>query len=555
MKHTEILSQHPVTAVAVFVAAALLTVSAWQASLLVVMAVWTVAVLRVVGYRATLSPSTIALYLVLGALLQLVVVPSPSRLVVPLFSTEELFGEHPILAGLLLTAEFAILLAPVIIALFRIRINVMTSVADAFLLAFATALGAQLPGALIQTGLGSQNVESVFPFLWSGVFAYWCGIVALVWAVTLRGIRRKRFAAGPAVVVLLYVANELTGRIPSLGFWESTLPDGGSLTFSPATANLSAWIALLALAAFTWAEDDWVSQALPGSGRRYELRGFGLERQHRIVEAELMHSSGDPHVERIERQLRASILETRAEQDVPDRTRRVAVAAAPWILIVLLLVLFPKLPSSVTGPIWSLLTLAPPGPRLPTFLNMLLMGILVWRYLPAMDSAAAAEGDANGRLQSVGRQAILHLSMGSVFLVLSNVDLAGFVGLSGSTPSWGDLGLGQQELTTLLLLFATAASGLADDDVPMRATVTLRARSRNALKLAQAPVVVWLGMIVGEAAFAAVRGMGPGDYATAVLAAVITAASSFVIALLLRLSVARLGDLLTAPARGSEQTT
>jgi len=172
---------------------------------LLVMLGWTAVVLRVLGIRATLSARTLATYLLVGVLLELVVAPF-LRNGIAAYVTAAEWSEKPILAGLLSTTNLVLILVPVILFLFRTRIHVMTSVADAFLLAFATGVGTDLPRLLIVTGLRSITVERS-PFLVGDAYSYWVGLVALVLAVGLRFLRQRQIAFGFALVVFFYLAN------------------------------------------------------------------------------------------------------------------------------------------------------------------------------------------------------------------------------------------------------------------------------------------------------------------------------------------------------------
>src|SRR2546426_1091871 len=107
------------------------------------LALWTLAVLRVLGLRATLSGRTLGTYLLLGALLGMIAIPLVRELGAP-------YGEQgPYVNEVLSLGDQALLLIPVLWYLFFRRAHEVTSVADAFLLAFAVGFGFDLVGALL----------------------------------------------------------------------------------------------------------------------------------------------------------------------------------------------------------------------------------------------------------------------------------------------------------------------------------------------------------------------------------------------------------------------
>src|SRR5258708_23386039 len=187
---------------------------------LLVRAVWAVAILRLLGARATLGWRTSAVYGVLGALTGVVLTPLPTRFFFP-------YSSGGLLASFLgsLTIQLASV-GPVLAGLFLRKPYLATSVADAVLLAFITGFGFDLASATLVASAGSNAIEA-FGFLppWQFVtrtgavpgYAYWSGLLALALAAALRFQRRRMVALGIAAAALLCVTMEQTALLTDAG--------------------------------------------------------------------------------------------------------------------------------------------------------------------------------------------------------------------------------------------------------------------------------------------------------------------------------------------------
>jgi hypothetical protein len=189
------------------------------------LALWTLLLIRVGAARATLSRRTFLLFLLQGAFLGTI----GMRLIQRLFDPTGLWIHNPWITFLVTLSWMLSLLAPVRILLTG-RMSRMTSVADAFLLAFAIGFGFDLCGALLAASMALHPLKGLWlfppwqftgdmiwystadsgspPFIQHLVFAgygYWAGLAALVRAATLRFVRKPRLSWCIQGAVLLWV--------------------------------------------------------------------------------------------------------------------------------------------------------------------------------------------------------------------------------------------------------------------------------------------------------------------------------------------------------------
>src|SRR5579871_242296 len=127
---------------------------------LILLACWTIALVRLASTRATLSGRTFFIYFLQGAFLGIVGVRLVQRLFVPYSQS----AHGPVIILLIALAWQASLLAPVWILLTD-HLSRVTSVDDAFLVAFAMGFGFDLCGALTAAATASYALPglSLFP--------------------------------------------------------------------------------------------------------------------------------------------------------------------------------------------------------------------------------------------------------------------------------------------------------------------------------------------------------------------------------------------------------
>ena len=154
----------------------------------VLVAIWTLVVVRLVAGRATLSDRTFATFLALGVLLGCLGGPASQKLFAP-------YGEDgPWIALLVALARQAVLLAP----LFMLRALPAIGVADGFVLGFLIGFGYDLAAAVLAAVAAStpfSALQWIPPFsaqtdsLTVSGYSYWTGLVALAYAAARRFIR------------------------------------------------------------------------------------------------------------------------------------------------------------------------------------------------------------------------------------------------------------------------------------------------------------------------------------------------------------------------------
>jgi hypothetical protein len=471
---------------------------------LILLAAWTVLLVRLVCIRATLSDRTFLIYLLQGAFIGTV----GMRMIQRLFDPYASYALSPWIALLVALTWQLSLLAPVRLLLTN-RVSRVTSIADAFLLAFAIGLGFDLCGALLATNSAAQPFAglSLFP-PWqystaNATFAgygYWTALPALARSASLRFVRKRWVSAVAEGAVLLWVAMDaaVTTKIAESAPDQGILHSMRLVTFQGAYTAWIAWIALIALSAW---EARWIAKAIPASApARYqtldELRallrvlvrmrfseykqlsaGFRHRRQLAIARAELSFTPTDPSVAKIVsdlEQLRPA--ETAA---APASAGRQAGAKGlralrhlhwgyTWGLLVFLFFLLPQLPDKLGQNVgtlaWNALTFPFPviSISLPIVSAVLLL-VLFRRYVLAAGKLTVGE-DINDLMQFRSEQTVLRMCLGMIVLLLLYDSLPTLYPIPNLVAAFEHASLPTltpPQWTTLLLLFAVGISGLS----------------------------------------------------------------------------------------------
>jgi hypothetical protein len=200
---------------------------------------------------------------------------------------------------------------------------------------------------------------------------------------------------------------------------------------------------------------------------------YRLRRQISIARAQLVQEKQDRQLQRMVRELEEQMQQAQTELIAPAKTKGNIRAlqflqaarfqsAIGWVALACLLLVVPQLPEAMSNSIWSylnlqiqVLTLSVP------LLNTILMVVLLWRYVVAAGGAGPKADDA---VQFEAERILLNMCLGVILLVILYADLPTFYPF----PSLLAYCLGAllpeisaPHFVTLLLLFATAVSGLA----------------------------------------------------------------------------------------------
>jgi hypothetical protein len=502
---------------------------------LILFAAWTLLLIRFACVRATLSDRSFFIYLLQGAFIGTV----GMRMIQRLFDPYATFALSPWIALLVTLAWQLSLLAPVRLLLTN-RVSRVTSVADAFLLAFAIGFGFDLCGALLATGSASQPLTglSFFP-PWqystpTATFAgygYWTALPALARSATLRFVRKRWAARVIWGAVLLWVAMDAAATTKMA----ESAPDQGLIHYIGLVTfhgNFTAWIAWIALISLSVWEARWIVKATPASApARYQTLGevrallsallrarfrqynqlsseFRHRRQVAIAKAELSLAPSDSSIVKtvsdLER-LRPLEADPGAASSAQQAGAKASLAmrylggSYTWGLLVFLLFLLPLLPAKVAqnvgGFAWSALTL--PFPIISVsvpIVSVFLLVVLLRRYVLSAGKMTVGE-DMDDLMQFRSEQTLLKMCLGMSILILLYDQLPSLYPIpnlvvafqGGRLPDFNP-----QQWTTLLLLFAAGISGLTLrrskrwQRVPIeeRRTAVLRQLSSAAMALA-----------------------------------------------------------------------
>jgi hypothetical protein len=472
---------------------------------LILLAAWTMVLVRLAGARATLGDRTFLIYLLQGAFLGTV----GMRLIQRLFDPYGLLTATPWIVLLIATAWQLSLLVPVRILLTN-RLSRTTCVADAFLVAFAIGYGFDLCGALLAASSATQasvGLDLFPPWQFSNQaitfagYGYWTGLVGLARSASLRFVRKPWLSRCIQTGVLLWVAIDaavVTTTVES-GSPQGLLQDLGYFTLH---GQLAAWIAWVALLGLSFWEAAWVARAVPETAQnRYqvldELRALGsalmkgrlgeyrrltalfrLRRQVALGRAELSHAPGDTALAAAVRDLEERLHRTQATVDEPMQGKPPGLAtglfakgfwrtASFWrglssALLIFLVFVLPRFPVGPSALAWNVLTFS--FPFLPASLpiaSVILAFILFRRYVFAAGKLTVGE-DMDHVMQFRAEQTLLKMCLGMLVLLVLYTNLPSFyplpnlvaAGVHAQLPAFN-----ANQFSVLLLLFAVAVSG------------------------------------------------------------------------------------------------
>jgi hypothetical protein len=455
---------------------------------LLLLAIWTLLLVRALSLRATVSLRTLGTYLVLGAVLGPVALP-----VVHSFFNS--YGSYQVYHWPFVAVGVELLLlAPVLAFLFFRRAHQLTSVGDAFLLAFMVGFGYDLIAALTGVAGTSQlrsGVSYFPPFVFQSQnltvagFGYWSGLIALAIAAAARFLRTRAAIYIAAAIAAFWVAADISGLV-SL----QRAPTLLAAVFGNMTMHglMTPWLCLLALLGLSLWEGRWISTtggtgaaqglisqwsaaltALTG-GKLGDFRRLAqvsrLRRHRALAQAELSRAPSDPYLtaicQELDRQLLAAESAPAAAETAPllawakRRTLQLTLMAALIVIVFLL----PQIPA-LRDFFWRLSLLnAPLLPLNLSLLNCVLAVIIAWRYL----SSAAPAPDGSSGLQFRGEDTILQVSLFSVFVGLmygKTEDLYSLTSLPQLLGLASAPGYDHGQITTTMLLVAAVATGFS----------------------------------------------------------------------------------------------
>ncbi|MEE9233831.1 MAG: hypothetical protein V3U28_00125, partial [Candidatus Acidoferrales bacterium] len=393
-----------------------------------------------------MSERTYLTYLLVGASLGVLAMPLVRLLFAP-------YGEFWPYQRLLISMGWqAVLLLPVLNYLFRNGVYRVVSVADAFLLAFVTGFGFDLSSILFASTTATASIQGLSyfpPFVFAGAgyagagYGYWTGLVALGAVAMARFVRMRKLSFAVPVVLFLWVTLEQMSLFwppapPSL--LESLLAFFRKVTLQ---GQLTGWVALAGLVGLSIYESVWVSRLGAPTGTKFEVleehqelftvlvrrrfrryiqlkNFFGLRRQARIAQAECQAAANNEklraiaaHAERRMQQADPAHAEGRAET-VPSQPRipfwrgRLVRQLSPWIALVILLFLLPKIWPAAANFFWTIKLLHFQLGEFPGLLNVALMMILLYRYFV---SAGKPDSTADDVVRFHGEQGLLWMGL------------------------------------------------------------------------------------------------------------------------------------------------
>ena len=499
----------------------------------VLLALFTLAIMRALGARATLSNRTFFVFLAVGALIGPPSLQAAYRFFDPYNAWGDSFGRNFVIY----LVSHAIVLLPVYAYFFRKGVYRVASVADAFLLGFCTGFGYDLLCTGVAAAGATQRIQQLTafpPFTFdAGSFtlpgyAYWTAMAALATAFALRFLRSRTAALAIGGGVLAFFAAEHTAllRAPETsGHWFALLTIRGMLT---------PYLALVALVVCSFLEYQWVHrhgktdgpkklqvlselQALLNAimGMRFTdahllARRARLERNQEIVAAE-MAVGKDEELARAASYLQGKLATlTATPSSKPDnvvellkkwvKERAVQVAVGVGFLGVLFVL--PMLPNVAAEWFWraQLFQFPLPGLNL-SILNTVLIALIIWRYLAA-PTRPFSTYDPNELMDFCGESGVLKLALGCALVTLLYGPVDEVFNFSGSVPwgaSIGMPGLNREQMITEMLLLAACATGLALERIHAweRVPIGIRRASaiHNALALLLACGAIWSALI------------------------------------------------------------
>lgn len=499
----------------------------------VLLALFTLAIVRALGARATLSNRTFFVFLVAGALIGPPSLQAAYRFFDPYNAWGDSFGRNFVIY----LANHAILLLPVYAYFFRKGVNRVASVADAFLLGFCTGFGYDLLCTAVAAAGATQRLQQLTafpPFTFdAGSFtlpgyAYWSALTAVAVAFALRFLRSRTVAFAIGGAVLVFFAAEHTALLrpaETSGHWFALLTIRGMLT---------PYLALLALVVCSFLEYQWVHRQAKTDGPKKlqvlsELqvllnamigfrfkdahllaRRMRLERNAEIAAAETA-AGKDETLARAESYFKeklATLAATPASK--PDnlvdllktwvKERAVQVAVAVGFLGVLFVL--PMLPNVVAEWFWKsqLFQFPLPGLNL-SILNTALIALIIWRYLAA-PARPFSTYDPDELMDFSGESGVLKLALGCALVTLLYGPVDEIFNFNGSVPWHASIsfpGLTREQMITEMLLLAACATGLALERTHAWERVPMAVRRasaiHNALVLLLSAGAIWAALV------------------------------------------------------------
>ena len=444
---------------------------------LLLIAAWTLLVMRLFAIGITLSDRTFLIYITLGALMALSASPLAEKFIIPYPLGDYGFGYTGALFRVLV--RNLTLLAPVIAYLLMGRSYRLVSVADGFALAFAIGFGFEMTGAVIASSIAADSLRgmTLFPpwqFTWdanqrlpilgiSGDFAiagaaYAIGLVALIFAAGMRFWHEPRKAiVASCVAFILVTAHEALwiNQIISAG---QSVPRAGVAWFFDLVMYRGRLVPLITLAAlvyFTLHELGWAAAAKgeppPALSRLVEecqqlisallkngllgyvnaTEGARRQRQLDIINAERSRARDD-HALFQSAQLLDIKLGQSAESSFYGATEPTTsqlerwIVGIAWSVLGLIVVVMPWLPQWLAAYLWKFpLINIPLAIFQLTILQAALALTALWWFIQG-PYEAKANWDPEESFRFHGRNAIAYGAMGAALLVLFQIPLNNF---------------------------------------------------------------------------------------------------------------------------------
>jgi hypothetical protein len=536
---------------------------------LLLMAAWTLLVMRLFAIGVTLSDRTFLIYITLGALMALSASPLAEKFIIPYPLGDYGFGYTG--AWFRVLVRNLTLLTPAITYLLMRRTYRLVSVADAFGLAFATGFGFELTGAVLASSIAADALRgmTLFPpwqFTWdanqrlpilgiSGDFAiagaaYSIGLVALILAAGMRFWREPRKAIVASCVALILVSSHEALWMNQIISSGQNVPHAGFAWFYDLVMYRGRLVPLITLAAlvyFTLHELRWAAASKgeppPAISRLVEecqslvsallknglLRYSGAtesarrQRQLDVINAERT-SARDDHplfqsAQLLDIKLGQSAAShmTGAREPASSQLERWIVGIA-WSALGLIVVVMPWLPQWLAAYLWKfpLVNISLVIFQLTILQAGLALTVLGWFVQGPYEAKANWDPEESFRFH--GRNAIGYAAMGAALLVLFQIPLNNFYPPYSTLAFLNRAGFPQfdgAQVGGLMLLLALIAVGAG-----LKAAAAWRAEAsaeeqrtavvRKSIILANAMIFMWISVKIYMPMLAALqKAIGP----------------------------------------------
>jgi hypothetical protein len=222
-------------------------------------ALWVCAVIRILGWRSTISNRTLLTYLALGAFISFSVAG-------PLFRAVNPYGDVSIwLSFTWNVAQVALELLPLLALLWGKAPTRSSSVADAFLAAFSIGFGFDLMGALpslftttpdvvafnlLPPGSLTDPAVASGPVMTMAGHGLWVGLVALAIVAARRFIRNRWAVWAAGLGALAFCATDMP-------FYWKTAPFAATWAKLSHNGLYTGWVIVAALVALSFLEQRW----------------------------------------------------------------------------------------------------------------------------------------------------------------------------------------------------------------------------------------------------------------------------------------------------------